>query len=520
MEYKEGIKSEPFFSSSNISSLLDFDETLNGPSDFVPFLPPFCEDSPVCVDMEPCHDFISFIESSISFSEEYFEKSLKPISPVEPAPAFLTEVFAQNPTDLSATLARLSPDRPNPNALRDIYVFVTCLLVSSTDWTVLVESGFFVAILPILLTQETQGDIVECWGLAIACLRCVFSQGISERPPDSIAEILTSTAHSIVPIFANSGLGETCPSEFLGLGADLMLFVRDPLFADDLMRPLSSFLIRHIQESNMTEILSAVWYVMHAWFRCTREPSDFQVLDCLGRAVVPRLDTLKPEDFIHLDSNLIRVVRDACRVSCSLGSVVANSTFPRLLYNDIVRSPDQSTAPLFFSLVEILLPVIRDFAWVDPAGVDELVRQWPDYSEMVFRLGISVITTTPYVRDDWLTYAEPNIESPFTKIYFSTFCLGYWIHQRMLPLPDYAVFVPILTDLIYVEDPEINPCVCGLLLSYLDMGNDSVVEALLTYLNDGEIGEILRLRTEEYGDVVEALRAVLNPHLHSEFGAP
>jgi hypothetical protein len=139
---------------------------------------------------------------------------------------------------------------------------------------------------------------------------------------------------------------------------------------------------------------------------------------------------------------------------------------------------------------------------------------------MVFALGMVAVEVRKDLPDDWLAYVQPNIEDPIPKIYFSIRCFGYWIQNCIIPIPDCAVFVPILTDWVYLEEPKLNPCVCGLLLAYLDRGNDDVVEALYTHLNDGEIGEILRFRAEESSDVVTALREVLNPHPDSEFGAP
>jgi hypothetical protein len=393
-----------------------------------------------------------------------------------------------------------------PMTLRAILAFLTVSVPSSDDWRSLEESNFFANITSILAGQDD-----EEMPLVVACLHRVFSPARSEGPPHGIVSVLASMTDFIVPVLPAVAHHAKDLAEFVALGADLMLLLPDPEFSDTIMDALAQPVISHIYESVLTQIHPQIWEMMRAWPRWSCQPDSNPVIKGIQTALVSKLDCLIPGDVVHLSDDFICVMTDACAASSQLRAAVAQTAFPPFVYNQLIASADEATVLASLPFLTTLLPALTDLSWISPGWIDPLADEWPEHAELVFAFGIHAITRPKAYSDAWWAYAHPKDDDRVDKKYFSTYCFGYWIAHGDIGLPDYAVFVPILADFIYLfeEDPTLTSKARRVLLAYVSTNEAEILECICYHLQDGEIGEELRSHEEVGEDLVIALDTVL-----------
>jgi hypothetical protein len=458
--------------------------------------------------------FMPFIEPGINAPPDGFP--LFPECPCARPPENAIALPAYNPRVGLPTLASLLPSEFTTDTFTDLLLFFTFSSISAFDWDCLGESVFCAAMLSLFAGQSA-----DCLPLAVACLHRVFSPGRSEGPPESIVSMRVPVATAAVPFFADVARDDDCRRDFIDLVTDLMVFIADD---EQLSRAVTSCFVGSsiLDFIRQTEVirLPAVWDMLRAWWGCADQDVADAIAECLHDAIVPQLAVIPPEDAVHVPTNLFGMMSDACREYPQLCTAVNDVHFPSLIRAYVVASTDQDGVFASLAFLEILMPFMEDLAWIDAMWVDYVANQSSESDDVVFRFGIQAVLRSDEISDDWWEFAQPDVDDVLSKKIFCISCFAHWIacaaatpeQVDLPPLPPADVFIPILTDLLCLDnlDAGLESDVRSLLLAYLDSNVDQIDQYLADMLQDGCLGEALRSMIEDdFCDMASAVCAVL-----------
>jgi hypothetical protein len=396
------------------------------PSTTVPPLPPSVLPA-LCIDPEAAAQPLPNEDPDIALA--HFFALARPPAIGDPNPNLADVLFRPTPDvrpeevddlfslpSLSSALDQLSAsdDGDQRQAFKTILVLFTVSAPSPKDWQALLDSDFFpmAASLSAELTDHKHPD----HQLVVFCLNRALSHALTSS--FSIDNVICGFASPLLQLFETVTGVDAYIDTYFDIGAEIMALTRQRALADDIFNALTGAIVPLVQHSDLIDVVSDLWWLIHEWFSCGAITSEVDIT-FLVDYMVPAIFAVRSDDLPLLDFHLILAIGDACNCVDGFPTRAIEQGLPGLLQAIIVASTKKELTRACFELLSHFVEFMAEALPISSACVDALLDHFPGLVGEIFALALRALPSDTECQKFWnqrAAWAVKHFQDSHTKM--------------------------------------------------------------------------------------------------------